>query len=153
MALHACVDGFTVVELVEITSEEQYQEVASKYSTVLDVTPFVLKPEVGWILQGVVFAPPAGQQVDVAKLVASRIKHYQSLASDILVDMYVANTLAGITVEQSLAMFSDYADVLQCIREGAWPTALHSLSLKQPEGFVTQAMIDSWVALIQDKMV
>jgi hypothetical protein len=67
--------------------------------------------------------------------------------------MYVANTLAGITAAQSSQMFTDYGDVLHCIREGAWPTALYKLSEKQPEGFVTQEMINSWVTLIQDKLL
>ncbi len=153
MALHACIDGFTVVNIVDINTEDQYRELAGKHSSVIDLTPVILKPQVGWVLQGVVFTPPASQQVNLAQLVGDRIKHYQSLAPQILVDMYVSNTLAGINAEQSSQMFTDYGDVLHCIREGAWPTAIYKLAQKQPEGFVTQEMIDSWTALIQGKLL
>jgi hypothetical protein len=52
--------------------------------------------------------------------------------------------MAGITTQQSDAMFDDYEDVLTRIREGAFPTAYYRLCQKQPQGFVTQALIDAW---------
>jgi len=153
MALHACIDGVTVVEIVDVLSENQYRDLSSVYSSVIDISPIILKPEVGWELQGLTFVPPEGQQVNIVQLIGDRIGYYQSLAPDILVGMYITNTLAGITAEQSSDMFTEYGDILHCIREGAWPTALYKLQNKQPEGFTTQEMIDSWIALIQDQML
>jgi hypothetical protein len=59
----------------------------------------------------------------------------------------------GITAAQSHAMFVAYSDVLLAIREGAFPTALYALQQKQPDGFVTQEMIDSWIQILQSKMI
>jgi hypothetical protein len=153
MALHACINGVVVVDIVDIINEDQYRSFSSIYSSVIDITPFILKPQLGWILQGVTFAPPENQQVSISKLIGDRIRYYQSLAPDILVDMYIQNTLAGITAQQSSDMFTEYGDILHCIREGAWPTALYKLNEKQPDGFVTQEMIDSWIDLIQRNLV
>jgi hypothetical protein len=50
-------------------------------------------------------------------------------------------------------MFIDYSDVLLCITQGAFPTAIHILQQKSPTGFVTQPMIDAWIAKIQAHMV
>lgn len=152
MNIHACILGNEVKELIPVTSESHYFELASRYSSVIDVSEFILKPEVGWIFTGVEFSPPAHQQVDLAKMIRDRIYYFQSQASALLTDMYVANTLAGISSAQSDAMFDDYSDVLLRIREGAWPTALYRLNQKQPQGFVTQAIIDNWKALLLARM-
>lgn len=153
MALHACINNVTVAELVDINSETEYASYAAKYSTVLDISDYVVQPQVGWVLQGIVLVAPQNQMPDLTTLVSSRIKYYQSQAPDLLIDLYTQNTLSGITVTQSSQMFSDYQDVLIALREGAWPTAIYNLQNKTPSGFVTQQLIDDWIALIQSKMI
>jgi hypothetical protein len=85
----------------------------------------------------------------VAKAVEDKIKSFQMAATNLLIELYVANTMAGITTAQSDQMFDDYSDVLNRIREGAFPTALYRLNQKAPSGFVTQTLIDTWKAKIQ----
>jgi len=82
--------------------------------------------------------------VDMAALIDRKIQGYQDVAPKLLRELYVANTLAGISAAQSDQMFDDYADVLLRIREGAFPTALRRLQYKRPSGFVTQTLIDAW---------
>jgi hypothetical protein len=153
MALHAFLKNNVVVKVDDIANEEQYfQEMLKGYQNIIDVSGLLISPEVGWVLQGNQIVPSPSQQITVQKMIESRIKHYQSLAPQILVDLYVQNTLLGITAAQSHAMFVAYSDVLLAIREGAFPTALYALQQKQPEGFVTQEMIDGWINLLQSRI-
>jgi hypothetical protein len=153
MALHACINGTLVEQIVDVLSEEHYQELARKYSNVILIADMIVPPSVGWSFVGTQFSPPPDQQIPLEDLIKGTIKKYQDAAPELLRDLYTQNTLMGITTQQSDAMFTEYLDVLVRIREGAWPTALYALSQKEPSGFVTQEMIDSWIALIQSKMV
>ncbi|HLD91719.1 MAG TPA: hypothetical protein VI911_12030 [Patescibacteria group bacterium] len=85
---------------------------------------------------------------EITLKINDRIQYFQSVATPLLIDLYSTNTTAGITLEQSDQMFDDYADVLTRIKEGAFPTAYYRLCQKQPEGFVTQGLIDSWKSKI-----
>ena len=149
---YALLKEFEVVS-VELLEEEAVVEASKTYTFVVDVHDLVLTPAVGWKLDGNSLVPPAGQAPSLKSVVAARIKYYQSLANDILVDMYTTNTVAGISTIQSDAMFSEYSDVLTCIREGAWPTALYKLDQKTPSGFVTQEMLDEWKNIITSRMI
>lgn len=152
MALHACVSNNVVEKIVDITSEEHYQELSQQYLIVISIEDLLIKPDVGWVLQGNDFVPGPEQSVSLEEMIKSRIKFYQEEAPELLRDLYTANTLLGITTQQSDQMFEDYQDVLIRIREGAWPTALYRLSQKQPSGFVTQEMIEAWSTTIAARM-
>jgi hypothetical protein len=91
--------------------------------------------------------------LDTASKINSKIKYFQSVAPSLLTELYVANTMAGITTAQSDAMFDDYEDVLTRIREGAFPTAYYRLCQKTPQGFVTQPLIDEWKAKVMRYLV
>lgn len=90
---------------------------------------------------------PTMQQIIDKKIIA-----YQQIAPILLRELYVQNTLAGITVQQSDQMFDEFADVVIRIREGTFPTALYRIQQKTPEGFVTQELLDSWIRKIQTYM-
>jgi len=152
MALHACLINTTVAEIIDVSTEEQYQELSKDYSTLIDISDLVIQPQIGWVLNGIVLEPGPDQQVSVEEMVKSKVKFFQKEAPNLLVELYTQNTLYGITTQQSDQMFDEYQDVLIRIREGAWPTAIYRLSQKTPSGFVTQQMIDDWIALIVDKM-
>jgi len=152
MRTYAFVQNNDVVEVKQIT-DEQYQAQARDYQLIIDVTDFIYPPQVGWKLSGNQLVPPAAQQISLKLMIEARIKSYQDMAPALLREMYANNTLAGITSEQSAAIFTDYADILLCIREGAWPTAVYKLSQKTPEGFVTQERLDAWTQLLLSRMV
>jgi len=142
-----------VVTSIQQLSEAEAVSVMMASQMVVDVEDLIITPELGWVLQGNSLVPGQGQQVSMQQYVANRIAHYQSVAPKILIDLYVENTLLGITSEQSFNMFNEYADVLLAIREGAFPTAIYALQQKQPQGFVTQQMIDNWIFILQSHMV
>ena len=150
---HACIDNVTVVEIVNVMSEEQYKELASRYSSVVLIEDLLVQPEPGWVLNGIVLEPGPEQVVAVEQLIKSRIIQFQKMAPELLVDLYTQNTLYGITTSQSDQMFDDFEDVLLRLREGAWPTAIFRLNSKQPSGFVTQELIDAWKQTIINKMI
>jgi len=85
-------------------------------------------------------------------IIMEKLKDYKRKAIDLLDGMKADNTLAGINVVQSNAMFVEYQDVLCMIREGAFPTAIYALQQKTPSGFVTQERLDAWIKLIQDAL-
>lgn len=143
--LYALLFDLIVVSISEMTEEQVIE--ASKTHMVIDVQDLVIPPQIGWILQGNTLTPP-GQQVPLDLLIKSKIRNFQKLAPELLVGLYTTNTLLGITTAQSDQMFQDYQDVLIRLREGAWPTALYRLNTKEPSGFVTQDLIDSWKAQI-----
>jgi len=149
---HALVKN-NIVEKVEGLDENQVIDCSRSYDLVIDVEDLVLKPSVGWVLNGNQLIPSPQQAVNLPELINARILFYQEQAPQLLRDLYVQNTLAGITVSQSDQMFDDFQDVLIRLREGAWPTALNRLSQKQPSGFVTQTLINTWISLIQSRMV
>ena len=149
--LHAALIGDEVVEVMNLTPE-QYQEKIQEYTIILDVEDLLIKPSAGWKLVNNMLQPPPGQPVSLENIIKAKIKQYQDMAPELLRDLYVQNTLLGITTQQSDQMFQDFQDVLIRIREGAWPTALYRLSQKTPSGFVTQPMIDAWYQLIYSKL-
>jgi len=149
--LHAALIGDEVVEVMNLTPE-QYQEKIQEYTIILDVEDLLIKPSAGWKLVNNMLQPPPGQPVSLENIIKAKIKQYQDMAPELLRDLYVQNTLLGITTQQSDQMFQDFQDVLIRIREGAWPTALYRLSQKTPSGFVTRPMIDAWYQLIYSKL-
>jgi hypothetical protein len=88
----------------------------------------------------------------ISAQIQAKLSWYQSLAPDLLKQLYAENTLAGITTVQSNQMFDDYADVVIRLTEGAFPTAIARLQEKGPSGFVTQTLIDNWIIKIQAAM-
>ncbi len=151
MRKHAILDDNVVVEILDL-DEESYAREAAYHQLIIDVQDLITTPQVGWILTGNQLGPAPGHTIALKDLIQAKIKLYQDSAPELLRGMYTANTLLGITVMQSDAMFTEFQDVLIRIREGAWPTALYSLSQKQPSGFVTQQMIDNWISLLQSRM-
>lgn len=135
---------------VESIDPEQYVDVSKDYNLVIDVEDLVVCPQVGWVLSGNSLVPSAAQASNVKEMIKLRIKGYQSLAPELLRDMYAQNTLLGITSSQSDAVFDDYSDVILRLQQGAFPTAIYRLQQKQPSGFVTQEMLDAWIATIQN---
>lgn len=153
MPLHALLRDNVVVDLKEITSEEEYRDLSNQYQLIVDVSDYLAVPQVGWVLAGNKIVPPPGQSLSIQKLIEAKIKFYQEQAPELLRQLYAQNTLMGITTAQSDQMFDEYEDVLIRLREGAWPTALYRLQQKTPSGFVTQEMINAWIALIQSYMI
>ena len=151
MKKHALVKNDTVIEIQTLTEEQVIQK-SLEFQLVVDIHDLLIQPEVGWILSGNKLIPPPNQTINLEALIGAKIKNYQRMASELLVELYVGNTLLGITTQQSDQMFEEFEDVLLRLREGAWPTALYRLSQKQPNGFVTQEMIDNWQQLIIAKM-
>lgn len=152
MRKYAILDNNVVTEIEDL-DDAGVQHEASYRQLLIDITDLLIQPQIGWVLVGNQLAPPASQAVALKDLIKARIKYYQDNASDLLRDLYADNTMLGITDQESDEMFSDYSDVLMRIREGAWPTALYRLAQKQPSGFVTQEMLDNWIALIQSRML
>lgn len=103
-------------------------------------------PEIVWtnVLASYSQPPPS-----VSQLVYDKLGVYEDTAPRLLRELKRDNTLAGISAAQSAQMFDDYGDVLNMIREGAFPTAIYRLQQKSPSGFVTQPMIDGWIAKIK----
>lgn len=65
MALHACLNNKTVAEIVEITSYEEYESYSKKYSTVLDISNYIITPQVGWILAGYILSAPVNHELSL----------------------------------------------------------------------------------------
>jgi hypothetical protein len=142
-----------VVVKIETLDESQYREKTKEYQLIVDIHDLLIEPQAGWVLAGNKLEPAPGTSVDLITMIKAKIRSFQKMAPDLLVDMYAQNTILGITTQQSDEMFSDYQDVLIRIREGAWPTALYALEQKQPSGFVTQEMINSWKNLLLSRMI
>jgi hypothetical protein len=152
MRKQACLINNIVVK-VQSFSDEECSEQMKNYDMVVDVVDLVITPDIGWILNGNQLVPAPGTEVNLQEMIKSKIKYFQESAPELMRDLYVQNTLLGITTQQSDQMFDDYQDVLLRIREGAWPTAIYRLGQKQPAGFVTQEMINNWSSIIYNKMV
>jgi len=52
MALHACINGNTVIKIIEVSDELEYKELASVFSSVISIEDEVVRPNVGWKLVG-----------------------------------------------------------------------------------------------------
>jgi len=113
------------MQMPDGTSEEQWQAI---------LAPYTIAPK----------------QLTIQEIVLNKLAQYEITAEQLIRELKRDNTLAGITVQQSDQMFDDFADVLLRLREGAFPTAVYRLSQKAPSGFVTQQLIDAWVAKIKN---
>lgn len=100
-----------------------------------------------WQEKLAIFARPP-TPVSMSEVVWRKLEFYETMAPKLIRELKVANTLAGITVEQSKQMFEDYRDIILMIREGAFPTAYFALSQKSPSGFVTQERLDEWKSMV-----
>lgn len=96
-----------------------------------------------------ILAAYAQQPASTRTIIMEKLKDYKRKAIDLLDGMKADNTLAGINVVQSAAMFEEYQPILTAMREGAFPTAIYMLQQKTPSGFVTQEMLDNWIALLR----
>lgn len=105
--------------------------------------------EAVWTLKLSMYSlPPTVTPISV--VVQSKILDYRKTADRLLTELYATNTLAGITVQQSDALFDEFQDVIFRIQQGAFPTALYRLSQKQPSGYATQELLDTWSQKIRD---
>ena len=52
MALHACLNNLTVVEILEVETEENFQDLAKVYTSVIEIENETIRPNVGWTLNG-----------------------------------------------------------------------------------------------------
>lgn len=152
MALFAQVKNNEVFKVAELETDEDFYSASSESDLIVDVTDLVITPAIGWVLSGNKLVPAPGEELNVQEMIKSKLRHLQNEAPEILIEMYVQNTLLGITTQQADQMFDDYNDILIRIKEGAWPTALYRLSQKTPSGFVTQEMLDNWIALLEEKI-
>lgn len=152
MALFAQLKNNEVFKISSLDTEEDFHLATLESDLIIDISDLVVPPTVGWVLSGNRLVPAPGNELNVQQLLTYKLIELQKIAPDILIEMYVQNTLLGITTQQSDQMFDDYNDILIRIKEGAWPTALYRLSQKQPTGFVTQDMLDGWMALLQEKI-
>ena len=147
MAIFAVIDSNTVHNIADGDAAFA-ASISSYHQAVVDVTAVVPRPEIGWSynpLSGT-FSPPT---IPLVTLINSKIAAYQAAAPALLRTLYTTNTLAGIATDQSDAMFDQFSDVILRLTQGAFPTALYRLMQKTPSGFVTQPMIDNFVATIQ----
>jgi hypothetical protein len=101
--------------------------------------------EAQWLEVLVKYNPP---EISLQQLVYERLEKYEKLAPRLLREIKTSNTLAGITTAQSDTMFSENYILLLEIREGAFPTALYRLQNTVPSGFMTQEMINDFIAKI-----
>lgn len=83
-------------------------------------------------------------------IIIEKIKDYKRISVNLIDELKADNTLNGITVEQSDELFDLLQDVLVRLREGAFPTALYRLEQKQPQGFMTQELLDNWKNIIKN---
>lgn len=151
MRKYAILDDNIVVQILDL-DEDGYIIKAREHQLVVDVEDLVIPPQIGWIISLNKLSPPPAQVFDLREYTKNKIKFFQESAPELLRDLYLTNTLLGITVQQSDDMFDDYFDVLCRIREGAWPTAIYRLSQKEPSGFVTQEMINNWTSILLARM-
>lgn len=108
-------------------------------------------PNIGWTFDGEEFAPPAGEGPKPIKdVIVDRLKEYKKRGVQLVDELKADNTLAGITLEESAKMIDDFSDVLLMLREGMFPTAIYRLQQKQPQGFVTQEMLNNWIVKIKN---
>jgi len=88
----------------------------------------------------------------MSDIVSEKIKHFRSLAPELLVAVYTQNTLSGMSTAQSDALFEYLADVILRVSEGAWPSALYRLNQKAPTADCPQEMIDRWKQMIVERL-
>lgn len=148
MRRHAFINNNVVTKIQEL-DDAGYEENARNYQLIVDVEDLIVVPEVGWVFNGINIEPSVAQINNVRQLVTLKLASYQEIAPKLLRELYVDNTLLGITTPQSDAMFDVFADVVLRISQGAFPTAIFRLQQKKPSGFVTQVMINNWIARIQ----
>jgi len=148
MRRHAFINNNIVVKIEEL-DDAGYQEQAMNFQLIVDIEDLIVVPEAGWVFNGVNIVPNSTQINNIRQMVTLKIAGYQEIAPKLLRELYVDNTLLGITTQQSDAMFDMYADVVLRISQGAFPTAVHRLQQKKPSGFVTQFMINNWISRVQ----
>ena len=147
MARYAVIDSNTVHNVV-VGDADFAASIAAYHQAVLQVDGIDPEPKIGWSYDpgtGLYAAPT----IPLAQIINNKIAAYQATAPALLRTLYTTNTLAGIAVDQSDAMFDQFADVITRLEQGAFPTALYRLLQKTPSGFVTQPMLDNFVATIK----
>lgn len=148
MKKYAFLISNSVVSVQEL-EDEQFVNASKQYEMAVDVSDYLVLPAVGYVLSGNKVVPAPGMALTVKDMIKARIRSYRARAPELLLDIYAGNTLSGMTTAQSDALFELHQDVIFCLNEGAWPTAIYRLNAKAVAGLITQEVANSWIAIIQ----
>ena len=140
MEKHACIINNRVVEIVEILDENDYQQFAAKYPTVLKIEHLVPQPQVGWVLNGLELEPASlenlsPEQLDTFQQTAQR-QFGQKLLPDLIDKMgsrnlQLSRQFGNIDVA---SIASQMASIKLLLETGALKTA-RSVCLMIAPGF------------------
>lgn len=86
--------------------------------------------------------------VDLASIIDAALIQKQSNSLPLLREIFVKNTLAGISTAQSKELFRTHMDIIICLLVGAYPTAYAMLDEAQPQGFMTQERLNEWKEIL-----
>jgi hypothetical protein len=87
--------------------------------------------------------------IDLYSIIDAALVAKQSVGMQLLRQIFVENTMAGISTSQSKELFRNHLDIIICILVGAFPTAYSMILEIQPYGFLTQERLNSWKLIIE----
>jgi CRISPR/Cas system-associated protein Csx1 len=90
--------------------------------------------------------------VDLYSIIDAALSAKQTAGLQLLKQIFVENTIAGINTEQSKELFRNHLDIIICILVGAFPTAYSMILEIQPYGFLTQERLNSWKAALEQHL-
>lgn len=97
-------------------------------------------------------APYAMPPISAEDMVISKIKNYKAACDDLLYNWKAANTLAGITLQQSADLLLLAQNVILALSQGMLPTAIYFAQQIEPAGFLTQDLKNQFIADLQAKL-
>ena len=82
-------------------------------------------------------------------IIDSILSEKQSQGLNLLREIFVQNTIDGISTAESKDLFRNHMDIIICILVGAFPTAYSMINEIQPSGFMTQERLNSWKSIME----
>ena len=128
MALHACMNGDVIVSKVDIISEDQYQLLATSYSTLIDISQLTPEPQIGWVnVNGVLSDPvvtPEQIQANLEKnITGPAIEFGIKLKKELTAKIGAKNLMLGKTMTEISSLVSSLVSIGFILEGGALYTA------------------------------
>lgn len=96
MAQYAVVNN-NIVSSVEDLDIDQYRERARSAQLIIDTGDYVIKPQVGWGLNGNRLVPPVAPTIDANYIKVAKVLPIKAFVDDMLASVISENILMGIT--------------------------------------------------------
>lgn len=157
MKNYAAINNNLVVAILSL-EDDQVQNYMNQYDSFIDLSDYVIEPEIGWVLEGNLLVPSS--EYEMSQLERDFIKYMKRAAvkNTILSEMAAENmqrVRTGIwTVPQLIALTQDdeLKHVLDDVNTLSFELAIGKIAAIASDAVLTTEIKNQWIAKLQNNL-